>query len=183
MGRLIIWINPCVSICDNVHYRICLAARNRKDELVGDAWIGPAVIASLITATVSAVAAILAARTTASVAKKRAIVDERLKNLEGEIAEQKIRLEQRTLFQAERAAYELLSDHRWPTRSFEQIRQHIGGFSDEELRQILVRAGALRVQPPTDISDSSIGNSKSEAEFWGLLERINLEADPARRRG
>lgn len=61
--------------------------------------------------------------------------------------------------QSERVAKELLSIRRWPLRSFAVLRHHIGGFDDDDLRNILVRAGAVRFK------------SKSGHELWGLLER------------
>jgi hypothetical protein len=39
------------------------------------------------------------------------------------------------------------------------IKVHLGGFADDELRKILVRAGAVRFE------------AKSGSELWGLLER------------
>jgi hypothetical protein len=40
------------------------------------------------------------------------------------------------------------------------LRHHIGGFGDDELRRILVRAGAIRTM------------SKSGQELWILVERM-----------
>jgi hypothetical protein len=65
----------------------------------------------------------------------------------------------RVQFAAERVARELLMDGRWRLRTFDIIKHHLGGFSDDDLRQILVRAGAIRFQ------------SKEGKELWGLLER------------
>jgi hypothetical protein len=66
----------------------------------------------------------------------------------------------RTGFMAEAAAHELLTQYQQPFRTFIMIRHHIGGFSDDELRRILVRAGALRF-----MSDSGI-------ELWALYDRV-----------
>jgi hypothetical protein len=44
-------------------------------------------------------------------------------------------------------------------RTFEEIEKRIGGFEANELRQILVRAGAVRFR------------SRDGTELWGLLER------------
>jgi hypothetical protein len=66
----------------------------------------------------------------------------------------------RTSFMAEAAARELLIQYDKPFRSFIVIRHHIGGFSDDELRRILVRAGALRFM------------SRSGVELWALYDRV-----------
>src|SRR5437667_12409473 len=66
----------------------------------------------------------------------------------------------RTSFMAETAARELLQQYEAPFRTFIMIRHHVGGFSDDELRRILVRAGALRFM------------SKSGRELWALYERV-----------
>jgi hypothetical protein len=58
-----------------------------------------------------------------------------------------------------RVARALLKSDQWPIRSFDVLRHHLGGFPDNELRQILVRSGAIRFM------------SKSGFELWGLLER------------
>ncbi len=65
----------------------------------------------------------------------------------------------RTEFMAEQVARKLLEVKRWPLRSFAIIKHHLGGFSDDELRQILVKTGAIRFK------------SKSGHELWGLIER------------
>ncbi|GAA0326090.1 hypothetical protein GCM10009087_40510 [Sphingomonas oligophenolica] len=76
-------------------------------------------------------------------------------------------------YAAERVAHELLQSE-WPLRSLNVIKIHLGGFSDNDLRKILVRAGAIRFV------------SKSGAELWGLLERnrqllgvTHINEDPA----
>ena len=71
----------------------------------------------------------------------------------------KLRREYLLEHQSERVAKQLLSVDRWPLRSFAILRHHIGGFDDDDLRNILVRAGAVRFK------------SKSGHELWGLLER------------
>ena len=62
-------------------------------------------------------------------------------------------------FAAETAARALLEDERWPMRSFETIRRHLGGFENDDLRELLVRAGAVRF------------TSNEGEELWGLLKR------------
>ena len=60
---------------------------------------------------------------------------------------------------AEQVARQLL-ETREAKRTFTAIKARLGGFSDENLRQILVRAGAIRFE-----------RKKDEAEMWGLLHR------------
>jgi len=45
---------------------------------------------------------------------------------------------------AEAVAQRLLQYREWRLRSLRVIRHHLGCFDDDELRQILVRAGAIR---------------------------------------
>lgn len=73
--------------------------------------------------------------------------------------ERKIKSELRTEFMAEQVAKTLLEDERWELRSFDAIKKRLGGFEDEELRRILVRAGAVRFE------DAERG------EMWGLLSK------------
>jgi len=75
------------------------------------------------------------------------------------VQERKLRADLRTEFMAERAIAELLGCQQWEKRSFDEIRKRIGGFDDEELRKLLVRAGAVRFEGE---------NSK---ELWGLIQR------------
>ena len=65
----------------------------------------------------------------------------------------------RTDFMAEQVARHLLESERWKKRRFSAIRRRLGGFEDDELRKILVRAGAVRFM------------SKTGEEAWGLLSR------------
>jgi hypothetical protein len=63
-------------------------------------------------------------------------------------------------FMAEETARHFLSHKSFTDRSFETLRNHLGGFEDDELRKILVRAGAIRVYR----DDGS--------EWWRLLARM-----------
>ena len=62
-------------------------------------------------------------------------------------------------FMAERTAKHYLEHKSHINRSFEVLKEHLGGFDDDEVRRILVRAGAIRVK------------GKDEKEWWRLLER------------
>jgi hypothetical protein len=66
----------------------------------------------------------------------------------------------RTEFMAEETARALLSHKGFTDRSFDTLRRHLGGFEDDELRKILVRAGAMRVYR----DDGS--------EWWRLVSRM-----------
>lgn len=84
----------------------------------------------------------------------------------------------RAQFQAERAVRRLLRHPRWRLRSFDKIRARIGGFTEDELRQILVRSGAVRFRfgeaggeyPLSNVS-SSLPSATPDMEFWGLYSR------------
>ena len=69
----------------------------------------------------------------------------------------------RTEFMAEQVARELLESERWQKRSFQAIEQRLGGFTEDELRRMLVRAGAVRFEADQD------------QELWGLLSRNRPE--------
>jgi len=69
--------------------------------------------------------------------------------------------ELKTEFMAERTARHFLSHKNYTDRSFETLKSYLGGFEDDELRKILVRAGAIR----TFRNDGS--------EWWRLLSRMD----------
>ena len=132
------------------------------------------VAAALIAGAVSLIVGVISAAATVVVANRRAGVDVKIADakatvdrdlitlraaFEKELAEQKDRLDHKTVFAAERVAHELMMDSTWRWRSFRIIKHHLGGFDDDELRKILVQAGAIRV------------TSKSGEELWGLLDR------------
>jgi hypothetical protein len=98
-----------------------------------------------------------------SLADRRASVDQQLASLKGdldkEIIFQKAYLDDRTTYAAERVAHKLLMNPRWQWRSFETIQHFLGGFEENELRKILVRAGAIRA------------TGKDGVELWGLIDR------------
>jgi hypothetical protein len=99
-------------------------------------------------------------------AQRRGAVDEGLATLksqfERELAEQKAQLDNRAIYAAERVAHELLMHPAWTQRTFKAIQHRLGGFEDNELKRILVQAGAVRF-------------THAENEYWGLIER-NREA-------
>jgi len=102
------------------------------------------------------------------IGERRATVDERLSemkaNFDRELAEQKARLDNRALFAAEQVAHTLLMHPEWESRTFRIIKARLGGFDDEALRQILVRAGAIRFI-------GRDGQTGEPTERWGLLDR------------
>lgn len=73
--------------------------------------------------------------------------------------ERKLREELRTQFMAEEAINLLLSHPDWQLRSFEQISRHVRGFPADDLRQLLIRAGALAFR------------GADGTEMWGLRTR------------
>ena len=62
---------------------------------------------------------------------------------------------------AEETARVFLSHKSFTDRSFDTLRNHLGGFEDDELRKILVRAGAMRVY------------REDGTEWWRLLSRMD----------
>ncbi|MCJ0765273.1 hypothetical protein [Variovorax terrae] len=64
-------------------------------------------------------------------------------------------------FMAEETARHFLSHKSFTDRSFETLRKNLGGFEDDELRRILVRAGAIRVY------------REDGSEWWRLLSRMD----------
>jgi hypothetical protein len=75
------------------------------------------------------------------------------------LSEQRLKRDFRLDFAAERVANGLLARTKWRLRTFDVLRHHLGGFPDDDLRQILVKAGAIRFASPSGI------------ELWGLLDR------------
>ena len=72
-----------------------------------------------------------------------------------------VRQENKTDFMAEETARHFLNHQGYTDRSFETLQKHLGGFDEEELRKILVRAGAIREYR----ADGS--------EWWRLLSRMS----------
>jgi hypothetical protein len=74
-------------------------------------------------------------------------------------AELRFRAEHKTDFAAERVARALLLNRHWRWRTFRALKIYLGGFEEDELRRILVRAGAVRSETPAG------------EEIWGLWIR------------
>ena len=70
-----------------------------------------------------------------------------------------LREENKTDFIAEETARHFLNHKSYTDRSFEVLQKHLGGFDEDELRKILVRAGAIRLY------------RDDGTEWWRLLER------------
>ena len=78
-----------------------------------------------------------------------------------EILRLALREQHKTEFMAEETARHFLSHKSYTDRSFDTLQQHLGGFEADELRKILVRAGAIRL-----IRDDG-------SEWWRLLSRMD----------
>jgi hypothetical protein len=61
-------------------------------------------------------------------------------------------------FAAEGVAREMLMDREWSYRTFRVLKYHLSGFTDDELRKLLIRAGGIRL-------------TAGGQEVWGLLTR------------
>ena len=81
---------------------------------------------------------------------------------------QRLRAELRTEYMAEQTIRDLLRHKRWRLRTFDMIKRRIRGFSDDELRQKLVRAGAVSFMRRN-------GDSNEVVEWWGLRKRVKKE--------
>lgn len=75
-----------------------------------------------------------------------------------------LREELKTEFMAERSAMHYLEHAGHTDRSFKELKKHIGGFEEDELRRILVRAGAIRIY------------KDDGTEMWRLLSRSREHA-------
>ena len=62
------------------------------------------------------------------------------------ITVRRLRREYLLEMQAESLVHRLLSDERWRLRSFETLKHHVADFSEDELRRVLIRAGAIRFE-------------------------------------
>jgi len=76
--------------------------------------------------------------------------------------------ELKTEFMAESTVRHFLSHKSYTDRSFSTLKNYLGGFEDDELRKVLVRAGAIR----TFRDDGS--------EWWRLLSRMDEYIDRKR---
>ena len=72
-----------------------------------------------------------------------------------------LRATHKTEYMAEETARHFLSHKGFTDRSFDTLRKHLGGFEDDELRKILVRAGAMRVY------------REDGSEWWRLISRMD----------
>jgi hypothetical protein len=72
-----------------------------------------------------------------------------------------MRAQHKTEFAAEETARMLLSHRSFTDRSFEALQRALGGFEEDELRKILVRAGAMRVY------------REDGSEWWRLVSRMD----------
>jgi len=81
------------------------------------------------------------------------------------VQKRRLREELRTEFMAETAIRELLLRKQWTLRSFSAIQKRIRGFDDNELRRLLIRAGAVCF------------DGKGDQEMWGLRTRNEDRVD------
>lgn len=91
--------------------------------------------------------------------------------LQAQRFKQELKLKQeefKTEFMAEDTAKHFLNHKSFTDRSFETLQKNLGGFEDNELRKILVRAGAIR----TYREDGS--------EWWRLLSRMDEYVEKVR---
>jgi hypothetical protein len=118
------------------------------------AWIALAV------AGIGAVTSILIAIAASRDQRKKSSVELEFqrRKLEEELSVQ--RTQYATETSVEKALHTLLSLHHLRYRSFPVIRHHVGGFEPNELRKLLVRAGAVRFV------------AQDGTELWALMSRV-----------
>lgn len=75
----------------------------------------------------------------------------------------KLQTEHATELSVEKALQQMLSIYELSYRSFQMIRHHIGGFEANELRKLLVRAGAVRFM------------AADGAEIWALISQVESD--------
>jgi hypothetical protein len=63
-------------------------------------------------------------------------------------------------YRSEDLVRRLLQHPKWRLRTFKTLKFHIAGFADDDLRQTLIRAGAVRFADADGV------------EVWGLIERV-----------
>src|SRR5688500_17512068 len=78
---------------------------------------------------------------------------------EAHIAQDQMLAEHRFDISSYEVIRKLLTQEGWQLRSFNAIKVHLPGFDDNELRKLLIAAGALAFE------------STDGRELWGLLER------------
>ncbi|MES2954079.1 MAG: hypothetical protein V4711_01425 [Pseudomonadota bacterium] len=83
---------------------------------------------------------------------------------------QALQQQYKTEFMAEETVRHFLSHKSFTDRSFDVLKKHLGGFEDDELRKILVRAGAVRTYREDD------------GEWWYLLSRTNERIEKLQQR-
>jgi len=86
-----------------------------------------------------------------------------LQNIKHKQEMQRLFESNKTEFMAENTARYFLNHKTHIDRSFETLKKHLGGFEDNELRKILVRAGAIRTYRDGGETD----------EWWRLLSRMD----------
>ena len=81
------------------------------------------------------------------------------------VADKKHNREYKLEYKVEELVLKFLNHPDWRFRTFKTVKHHIAGFEDNELRQILVRVGALRFE------------DSEGTELWGLFERVKPELE------
>lgn len=123
---------------------------------------------ALIAAGVSLLVSVISGAITLMATRARIRADAEAARFRHEAAlveqQDRLRTELRTEFMAEEAIRALLNHPRWAQRNFDEIKHHVRGFEDNELRRLLVRSGAV-----------AFARTRDRKEMWGLRDR-NLAA-------
>jgi hypothetical protein len=119
------------------------------------------VLAAMVTALGTVVAAVLALRSQREKLEAELTFQRTKFEAELETQRSRLRMEFATEESAETALRHLLELHQLPYRTFPMIRHHVGGFEANELRRLLVRAGAVRFM------------AADGTELWALRTRVS----------
>lgn len=133
--------------------------------------------ARVIAAIVGAATALITSFITTLVTLRNQRKNFRMEQAKIDVSLEELEREHKLSYAAERVAHSLLNDEEWRLRSFSVLKRHLGGFSEEDLRRLLVGSGAIRFY-----------TTEPQREMWGLLERnmdrlgaIELEVPPETR--
>jgi hypothetical protein len=119
---------------------------------------------AVIVAIIAGVVAIASAAFSYLGARRAAELTSEVKRL---TEDNRLRREFQLDFAAERVAGELMQDPRFKLRSFDVLQSHLGGFEDNELRKVLVRAGRGSFQGTRSASKRVLGSFRTKSRAVG----------------
>ncbi len=138
----------------------------RSDSRGEEICLSNQVVAAIIAGGLSALVSVTVAAVNSRAQRANLRAQEERQQEELRAQAERLRTEFRTEFMAEQAIHSLLSEG-FPKRSFAAIKKRLRGFDDNELRKLLIRAGAVCFE------------GQAGKELWGLQDRTknDLEDD------